>query len=92
VRVVGVSVDPLTTLQRFRDKYSLGFPLVSDKKRTLGESYGTLKGGVTSSNERDTLVLARDSTVLLAYQRVSAKGHAAKVLADVKKLREEGGL
>jgi peroxiredoxin len=36
------------------------------------------------------VVLGKDGTVLLAYQRVAAKGHAAQVLADVKKLRQEG--
>ena len=90
--VVATSVDSLTTLQRFRDKYSLGFRLVSDRDRTLGESYGTLKGDSTSSDERDTVVMAQDGTVVLAYRRVGAKGHAAQVLADVKKLREEGRL
>jgi peroxiredoxin len=36
--------------------------------------------------------MARDGMVVLAYRRVGAKGHAAQVLADVKKLREEGRL
>ncbi len=89
-KVVATSVDPLVRLRRFRDTYSLGFPLVGDKDRKIGESYGTLKGGPSSSDERDTVVLGKDGTVLLAYQRVAAKGHAAQVLADVKKLRQEG--
>jgi peroxiredoxin Q/BCP len=91
-RVVGASVDSVDVLKRFREKYSLGFPFVSDKDRRLGQAYGTLKGDETTSNERDTVVIDRNGTIQLAYRRVSAKGHAANVLADVKKLKEAGRL
>ncbi len=89
VKVVGTSVDSLGTLRRFRDKYELRFPLVSDSERTIGTAYGTLKSP-TGSDERDTVVIDREGTVLLAYQRVGAKGHAATVLDDTRRLREEG--
>lgn len=52
--MVGTSVDPVPRLQRFRDKYGLRFPLVSDHDRAIGSAYGTLKGGPESSHERDT--------------------------------------
>jgi thioredoxin-dependent peroxiredoxin len=90
VAVVGASVDPVARLQKFRDKYEIEFPFVSDHDRTIGTAYGTLKGGPESSHERDTVVVGRDGTIVLAYRAVSAKGHAAKVLADVKQLRFEG--
>jgi len=90
--VVGCSVDPVARLQKFRDKYAIKFPFASDHDRKIGLAYGTLKGGLDSSHERDTVVIARDSTIVLAYKAVSAKGHAAKVLADVKQLRAEGRL
>jgi thioredoxin-dependent peroxiredoxin len=92
VKVVGASVDSVDVLKRFRDKFSLGFPFISDKDRRLGKAYGTLKGDETTSDERDTVVVDRSGKIQLAYQRVAAKGHAAAVLADVKKLREEGRL
>ena len=90
VAVVGTSVDPVARLRKFRDKYEIKFPFASDHDRTIGAAYGTLKGGLESSDERDTVVIGRDGTILLAYKAVSAKGHAAKVLADVKRLRAEG--
>jgi thioredoxin-dependent peroxiredoxin len=90
VAVVGTSVDPVARLQKFRDKYEIKFPFASDHGRTIGSAYGTLKGGPESSDERDTVVIARDRTIVAAYKAVSAKGHAAKVLADVKQLRAEG--
>ena len=92
VTIVGLSVDPLARQQRFREKYDLKFELASDHDRAVGKAYGTLKGDLTSTHERDTLVIAKDATVRLAYRRVGAKGHAADVLADARRLRDEGGI
>jgi len=90
VAVVGSSVDPVARLQKFRDKYEIEFPFVSDHGRSIGTAYGTLKGGPESSHERDTVVIGRDGVIVLAYRAVTAKGHAANVLADVRRLRAEG--
>ena len=80
----------MNRLQKFRDKYELTFPLVSDESRAIGSAFGTLKGDLSSTDERDTVVVDRDGTILLAYQRVGARGHAATVLSDTRRLREEG--
>ncbi len=90
VQVIGTSVDPMERLQRFRDKYGLRFPLVSDSDRAIGKAFGTLKSEPTGSHERDTVLISGDGTILLAYQRARAKGHAAEVLATAKGLREKG--
>jgi len=90
VAVVGVSVDPVARQQRFREKYGLALQFASDHKRSIGVAYGTLKGDETTTNERDTVVVDREGVIRLAYQRVTAKGHAAQVLADVKRLRDQG--
>jgi peroxiredoxin Q/BCP len=89
---VGASVDTVARLERFRDKYDLKFPLVSDVDRTIGSAYGTLKGDMSSSHERDTFLVDTRGIILLAYQRVGAGGHAATVLSDTRRLREEGRL
>ena len=83
-------MDPVPRLQKFRDKYELRFAFASDDDRVIGEGYGTLKGDRTSSHERDTVVVDTRGEILLAYQRVGARGHAATVLTDVRRLREEG--
>ncbi len=89
IQVVGTSVDPLEKLVRFRDKNELGFPLMSDADRTVGTEYDTLKseGG---SHERDTFLIASDGVIVAAYKKVQARGHAAKVLEDARRLRGEG--
>lgn len=88
--VIGTSVDPVARLEKFREKYDLKFDFAGDLDRKIGAAYGTLKGDMSTSHERDTFLLGTDGTILLAYQRVSAKGHAARVLSDARRLREEG--
>lgn len=88
--IIGMSVDPVARLQKFRDKYGIRFPFASDSDRTVGTAYGTLKGDSTSSHERDTVLIGMGGRILLAYRRVGARGHAATVLADARRLREEG--
>ncbi|MCX8032987.1 MAG: peroxiredoxin [Thermoleophilia bacterium] len=92
VRVVGVSVDPLSRLERFRDKYELGFTLVSDQERSIGQAYGTLKQGHSPSHERDTFVISQRGQIILAYWRVKARGHASNVLDDLRRMSEAGQL
>ncbi len=65
--------------------------MVSDTSREIGKAYGTLREGEAPRNDRDTVVVGRDGTVLVAYEKVQAKGHAATVLADLRWLREAGG-
>jgi peroxiredoxin Q/BCP len=92
VSVVGVSVDPVPRQQRFREKYDLILDFASDHKRSVGMAYGTLKGDETTTNERDTVVVDQQGIIRLAYQGVTAKGHASVVLADVRRLRDQGAL
>ena len=90
IGVVGLSVDPVERLRRFREKHHLRFPLVSDGDRAIGQAFGTLKSGTGGTHERDTVLVGTDGRILLAYQRVRAKGHAADVLGAARRLREEG--
>jgi peroxiredoxin Q/BCP len=92
VGVVGVSVDSVARLQRFRDQNGIGFDFVSDRDRTIGSAYGTLMGDFTTSHERDTVLIGRDVAVMGAWHKVSAKGHAAAVLAEAKRLNDLGEL
>jgi thioredoxin-dependent peroxiredoxin len=92
VGVIGTSVDPVERLQRFRDKHGLRYPLVSDGDRAIGETFGTLKTDKAGSHERDTVLIAGDGTILLAYRKVRAQGHAAEVLAAAKELQERGDI
>jgi len=90
--VAGVSVDPLPRLERFREKHGLEFVLISDQERSIGRVYGTLKGANSSSHERDTVVISQTAEIVLTYRQVKARGHARKVLEDIRGLSEAGKL
>lgn len=90
IKVLGTSVDSVQTLRRFRDKHDLRFTLISDGDRAIGDAFGTLKSGLEGTHERDTVLIGGRGTILLAYRRAHAQGHAAEVLAAARRLREEG--
>jgi len=83
VPVIGISPDGDASHQRFRTKYGLRFPLLSDPHHTTMERYGAWgerpKGG--PGVIRSTFLVAADGKVEWAWPAVKADGHAAEVLA-----------
>jgi peroxiredoxin Q/BCP len=85
VRVIGVSPDPLSSHEKFRDKYDLPFPLLSDPAHTAAEAYGvwvekSMYGRTYMGIERSTFVIGPDGVLTAALYKVKPKGHAASVL------------
>lgn|GEM_PF-2716207 len=85
-------MDTPKVLEGFAKKHGLVFTLASDQDRGVGSAYGVLKDNVSRSANRVTVVLDGEGRVVLAYPKVKAEGHAAKVLEDVTKERQEGRL
>jgi peroxiredoxin Q/BCP len=88
VQVLGVSADTAAKHQKFRDKYGLTFPLLTDADHAVGEAYGawgekTLYGKKTIGVIRSTFLIGPDGTIQRAWYHVKADGHAAKVLEEV---------
>ncbi len=94
--VLGVSPDPLSSHKRFRDKYDLNFPLLSDEDHRVAEAYGVWKeksmyGRKYWGIERSTFVIDENGVVIEAWRKVRPKGHAQKVvdaLASPGSIRE----
>lgn len=61
-QVVGISVDDLGTLKRFREANELPFPLLSDEGGKVAKQYGGTVAIIGVAN-RATFVLDRDGTV-----------------------------
>ncbi|MHB1582300.1 MAG: thioredoxin-dependent thiol peroxidase [Acidimicrobiales bacterium] len=85
VAVVGISPDPAAKHTRFRDKYGLRFPLLSDPDHSVMEQYGawgekTMYGKKTIGTIRSTFLVDATGFVARAWYNVRADGHAAKVL------------
>jgi thioredoxin-dependent peroxiredoxin len=88
VDVLGISADGADSHRRFRGKYGLRFPLLSDGGNRVGAQYGAygeklLYGKPTTGVIRSTFLIDEKGRVQRAWYGVRADGHAAKVLAEV---------
>lgn len=88
VQVLGISGDSAEKHRKFREKYGLTFPLLTDADHTVGEAYGawgekTLYGKKSIGVIRSTFLVAADGTIARPWYHVKADGHAAKVLGEL---------
>ena len=88
VPVIGISPDKQASHERFRDKFSLKFPLLSDPDHTVMAKYGAwgekmMYGKPTTGVIRSTFLIDEKGKVARAWYGVKADGHAAKVLEEV---------
>ena len=86
--VLGISPDSPAALERFAQKESLGFPLLSDPDHEVAERWGAWGekknyGKVYEGLIRSTVVVDADGVVELAQYNVRAKGHVAKLRRDL---------
>jgi peroxiredoxin Q/BCP len=92
--VLGVSGDSIASHCKFRDKYALTFPLLSDPDTKMMSSYGAYGDKVMYGKKmkgviRSTVLIDTDGTVAKHWAKVSVKGHAAAVLDAISAL--DGG-
>lgn len=83
--VLGVSRDSLDSHRKFRSKYSLNFPLLSDPDSKLAESFGVLKettgqGGKTRGMVRSTFIIDESGRVSKVISPVKPDGHEKEVM------------
>lgn len=85
--VLGVSKDSIQSHCKFRDKYKLNFPLLSDPDLSVHRAFGafgpkTLYGKKFDGVIRSTFVI-QNGTIAHAYPSVKVAGHVERVLADL---------
>ena len=83
--VVGVSVDSVKSHQKFKEKYDLPFPLISDPDKELMQAYGVWKektnyGRKYMGTERTTVVIDEQGRIAKIFNNVKVDGHTDKVL------------
>jgi peroxiredoxin Q/BCP len=83
--VLGVSPDPVAPIAEFDEKYSLGFPLLSDEDHAVAEAYGVWVeknryGRTYMGNERSTFVIGPDGVVTKVLRSVKPAEHDELVL------------
>ena len=89
--ILGVSADPVEAQDKFRDKYSLAFPLVSDETHRMLEAYGvwgekSMYGKTFMGVERLTYLIDRQGRIAKVWPKVKVDGHAEEVLESAKLL------
>ncbi len=77
--VFGISADTVASHEKFKEKYSLPFPLLADPEHKLGEAYGVAREG-KNSYERSTFVIDAGGNVAKIMRRVNPDQHADQVL------------
>ncbi len=87
--VVGVSPDSIAAHQKWQAKERFGFLLLSDPEHEVAESYGAwgdkvLYGRKYKGLIRSTFVIDGAGKVVSAEYKVSPKGHAMAVLAQLR--------
>ncbi|HEX6739940.1 MAG TPA: thioredoxin-dependent thiol peroxidase [Vicinamibacteria bacterium] len=84
--VLGVSRDSTASHCRFRDKYELNFPLLSDPEGKVIEAYGAwgeknMYGKKSMGIIRTTVIIDGQGKVAKVFPKVKVAGHAEDVLA-----------
>lgn len=90
VVVLGVSKDSPKSHQKFKEKYHLNFPLLSDESKEVTQAYDawgekSFMGRKFYGILRKTYLIDPEGEVKKVYEKVDPTKHSAEILADVKK-------
>ena len=83
--VFGVSPDSVGSHQKFKEKFTLNFPLLADPDKKLVQAYGVWKeksmyGKKYMGVERTTFVIDEEGRVARIFPKVQVDGHYDEVL------------
>ncbi len=88
--ILGISPDSLKAHAKFRDKHGLTVSLLADEEKAAIQAYGVwcekkMYGRSYMGVDRSTFLIGPEGTVLKVWRSVKVPGHAADVLAALKK-------
>jgi len=89
--ILGVSIDSPERHQKFIEKQSLPFTLISDEDKKVVEKYGvwqekSMYGKKFMGIVRSTFIIDKAGKIRKMYPKVKVKGHVEEVLQVVKTL------
>ncbi len=87
--VLGCSADAPEVMAKFRARFKINFPLLSDPEFQAIEAYGARRmksflGKSFLGIVRSTVWVGSDGKIRKVWDKVSPKGHAADVVAALK--------
>ncbi len=89
--VLGISRDPVSAHDKFREKHGLAIALLSDEGGEVCEAYGTwveksMYGKTYMGVDRATFLVDAEGRVARVWRKVKVPGHAEEVLEAAKAL------
>lgn len=89
--IIGVSKDPASKHDKFKNKYDLNFTLASDEESEVCEAYGVWKqknmyGRTYMGIERSTFLIDEKGVIRGAWRKVKVPGHVEEVLETARNL------
>jgi peroxiredoxin Q/BCP len=88
VSVLGISKDAPEAQRKFKDKYQLPFPLLSDPDHEVQEAWGAwgkknMYGKMVEGTIRTTVLVGADGKVEAVFPKVKVDGHVGEVLESL---------
>lgn len=92
--VLGISTDSVESHAKFRDKYDLNFPLLSDPDQKVCQKYGAWReknmyGKKSMGIQRSTYLIDSSGKIAKVWKRVQVDGHDSQVLSALKELASQ---
>jgi peroxiredoxin Q/BCP len=93
IEVIGVSKDSVKKHDKFKEKYNLRFPLISDEETELCQKFGvwvekSMYGRTYMGIERATFLIDEKGVVRHIWRKVKVKGHVEDVLKTALELEK----
>ncbi len=84
----GVSMDSVESHKKFKEKFHLNFPLLSDEEKKVVNAYGVWKekalyGRKYMGIERTTFIIDENGKIKKIFPKVKVDGHYEEVLAEL---------
>ncbi len=94
VTVLGVSKDSVKSHDKFKEKYKLNFPLLSDEDGAMLNEYGvwtekSMMGKKYMGIERSTFLIDGTGKIAQIWRNVKVADHVAEVVDAARKLQQQ---
>jgi peroxiredoxin Q/BCP len=89
----GVSPDDVSSHVKFRDKYSLPFPLLADPDHQVSDRYGVwgpkkFMGHEYMGVDRATFIVDPEGKIARVFPKVNPAGHSLEILSALNELKK----
>ncbi len=84
VQILGVSTDGVKSHENFKNKYSLNFPLLSDRSKEIVDLYGVRSK--FGSARRVTFLIEKGGRIAHIWNKVKTSSHGEEVAEKVRDL------